>query len=143
MGLSIAVGFVVDDAIVMVENIARHIEMGKTPLRAALDGAGEIGFTILSISISNDTPSAAIASVVQSMSKRLLADVATHANIPARPNASIPQRLATAIPSTALSVSGHCNDKYRPRAAAMRQKPRRGADCGAAGTGRPARLPGS
>jgi hydrophobe/amphiphile efflux-1 (HAE1) family protein len=52
MGLSIAVGFVVDDAIVMVENIARHIEMGKTPLQAALDGAGEIGFTILSISIS-------------------------------------------------------------------------------------------
>jgi hydrophobe/amphiphile efflux-1 (HAE1) family protein len=52
MGLSIAVGFVVDDAIVMVENIARHVEMGKTPLQAALDGAGEIGFTILSISIS-------------------------------------------------------------------------------------------
>ena len=52
MGLSIAVGFVVDDAIVMVENIARHIEMGKTPLQAALDGASEIGFTILSISIS-------------------------------------------------------------------------------------------
>ena len=52
MGLTIAVGFVVDDAIVMVENIARHIEMGKTPMQAALDGAGEIGFTILSISIS-------------------------------------------------------------------------------------------
>jgi hydrophobe/amphiphile efflux-1 (HAE1) family protein len=52
MGLSIAVGFVVDDAIVMVENIARHIEMGKTPMQAALDGGGEIGFTILSISIS-------------------------------------------------------------------------------------------
>jgi HAE1 family hydrophobic/amphiphilic exporter-1 len=52
MGLSIAVGFVVDDAIVMVENIARHLEMGKTPMQAALDGAGEIGFTILSISIS-------------------------------------------------------------------------------------------
>ena len=52
MGLSVAVGFVVDDAIVMVENIARHIEMGKKPLQAALDGAGEIGFTILSISIS-------------------------------------------------------------------------------------------
>jgi len=52
MGLSIAVGFVVDDAIVMVENIVRHLEMGKTPMQAALDGAGEIGFTIVSISIS-------------------------------------------------------------------------------------------
>jgi multidrug efflux pump subunit AcrB len=52
MGLSIAVGFVVDDAIVMVENIARHIEMGKRPLQAALEAAGEISFTILSISIS-------------------------------------------------------------------------------------------
>ncbi|HTU53445.1 MAG TPA: efflux RND transporter permease subunit [Acetobacteraceae bacterium] len=52
MGLSIAVGFVVDDAIVMVENVARHIEMGKTPMQAALDGAGEIGFTIVSMSIS-------------------------------------------------------------------------------------------
>ena len=51
MGLSIAVGFVVDDAIVMVENITRHMEMGKTPKQAALDGAAEIGFTILSISI--------------------------------------------------------------------------------------------
>ncbi len=52
MGLSIAVGFVVDDAIVMVENIARHIEMGKPPLQAAFDGAAEIGFTILAMSIS-------------------------------------------------------------------------------------------
>src|SRR5438270_8003345 len=52
MGLSIAVGFVVDDAIVMIENIVRHIEEGKTPMQAALEGAGEIGFTILSISIS-------------------------------------------------------------------------------------------
>jgi len=52
MALTIAVGFVVDDAIVMIENIVRHIEDGKTPMQAALDGAGEIGFTILSISIS-------------------------------------------------------------------------------------------
>jgi multidrug efflux pump subunit AcrB len=52
MALTIAVGFVVDDAIVMIENIVRHIEDGKTPMQAALQGAGEIGFTILSISIS-------------------------------------------------------------------------------------------
>jgi hydrophobe/amphiphile efflux-1 (HAE1) family protein len=52
MGLTIAVGFVVDDAIVMLENIYRHIEDGMTPLDAALKGAGEIGFTIVSISIS-------------------------------------------------------------------------------------------
>ena len=52
MALTIAVGFVVDDAIVMIENIVRHIEEGKTPMQAALQGAGEIGFTIISISIS-------------------------------------------------------------------------------------------
>jgi hydrophobe/amphiphile efflux-1 (HAE1) family protein len=52
MALTIAVGFVVDDAIVMIENIVRHIEDGKTPVQAALQGAGEVGFTILSISIS-------------------------------------------------------------------------------------------
>ena len=52
MGLTIAVGFVVDDAIVMLENIYRHIEDGMAPMDAALKGAGEIGFTIVSISIS-------------------------------------------------------------------------------------------
>ncbi|MFG1228938.1 efflux RND transporter permease subunit [Xanthobacter wiegelii] len=52
MGLSIAVGFVVDDAIVMLENIERHVDMGKSPVQAALDGSAEIGFTILSISLS-------------------------------------------------------------------------------------------
>ena len=52
MALTIAVGFVVDDAIVMIENIVRHIEEGKTPMQAALQGADEIGFTIMSISIS-------------------------------------------------------------------------------------------
>jgi multidrug efflux pump subunit AcrB len=52
MGLTIAVGFVIDDAIVMLENIYRHIEEGMTPMEAALKGAGEIGFTIVSISIS-------------------------------------------------------------------------------------------
>jgi hydrophobe/amphiphile efflux-1 (HAE1) family protein len=52
MALTIAVGFVVDDAIVMLENIYRHIEEGLTPLEATLKGAGEIGFTIMSISVS-------------------------------------------------------------------------------------------
>jgi HAE1 family hydrophobic/amphiphilic exporter-1 len=52
MALTIAVGFVVDDAIVMLENIYRHIEQGMSPYEAAIKGAGEIGFTILSISIS-------------------------------------------------------------------------------------------
>ncbi len=52
MALTISVGFVVDDAIVMLENISRYIEQGETPLAASLRGAGEIGFTILSISIS-------------------------------------------------------------------------------------------
>jgi hydrophobe/amphiphile efflux-1 (HAE1) family protein len=52
MALTIAVGFVVDDAIVMLENIYRHIEDGMKPMEAALKGAGEIGFTIISISCS-------------------------------------------------------------------------------------------
>ena len=52
MALTIAVGFVVDDAIVMVEVIWQRIEHGEEPFEAALDGAGEIGFTILTISIS-------------------------------------------------------------------------------------------
>ncbi len=52
MALTISVGFVVDDAIVMLENITRYIEEGETPMSAALKGAREIGFTIVSISIS-------------------------------------------------------------------------------------------
>ncbi len=52
MALTISTGFVVDDAIVMVENIARYIEGGMSPLEAALKGSGEIGFTIVSLSVS-------------------------------------------------------------------------------------------
>jgi HAE1 family hydrophobic/amphiphilic exporter-1 len=52
MALTLAVGFVVDDAIVMLENIVRHLEMGKTRMQAALDGAAEVGFTILSMTFS-------------------------------------------------------------------------------------------
>ncbi len=52
MALTLSVGFVVDDAIVMLENIVRHLEMGKRPMEAALDGAREIGFTIVSMTLS-------------------------------------------------------------------------------------------
>jgi HAE1 family hydrophobic/amphiphilic exporter-1 len=52
MALTLSVGFVVDDAIVMLENIVRHMEKGKQPMQAALDGAREIGFTILSMTLS-------------------------------------------------------------------------------------------
>jgi multidrug efflux pump len=52
MSLTIATGFVVDDAIVMIENIARYLEKGEKPLEAALKGASQIGFTIMSLTIS-------------------------------------------------------------------------------------------
>jgi hydrophobic/amphiphilic exporter-1 (mainly G- bacteria), HAE1 family len=52
MALTLSVGFVVDDAIVMLENITRHMEMGKTPLQATFDGSREISFTILSMTLS-------------------------------------------------------------------------------------------
>ena len=52
MGMTIAVGFVVDDAIVMIENIVRYIEEGERPFEAAIKGAGQIGFTIVSITLS-------------------------------------------------------------------------------------------
>jgi len=52
LALTLSVGFVVDDAIVMLENIVRHIELGETPMAAALKGSREIGFTIISMTIS-------------------------------------------------------------------------------------------
>src|SRR3979411_2458158 len=52
MAMTIATGFVVDDAIVMIENISRYIEAGERPLQAALKGAGQIGFTIISLTVS-------------------------------------------------------------------------------------------
>lgn len=52
MALTLCVGFVVDDAIVMLENISRHMEMGKTAMQATLDGAREVGFTIVSMTLS-------------------------------------------------------------------------------------------
>src|SRR6202023_2038554 len=51
-GLTISVGFVVDDAIVMIENVVRYIEQGMRPFEAALKGAGQIGFTLISITFS-------------------------------------------------------------------------------------------
>jgi multidrug efflux pump len=52
MALTISTGFVVDDAIVVIENVTRHLEQGATPMEAALKGAREVGFTVLSISLS-------------------------------------------------------------------------------------------
>ena len=52
MALTLAVGFVVDDAIVMLENIVRHMEMGKDPMKASLDGSAEVAFTILAMTMS-------------------------------------------------------------------------------------------
>ena len=52
LALTLAVGFVVDDAIVMLENVVRHLDMGKTQVRAALDGSAEVGFTIVSMTVS-------------------------------------------------------------------------------------------
>ncbi len=52
MALTISAGFVVDDAIVMIENISRYLEQGYKPFDAAMKGAGEIGFTIMSLTVS-------------------------------------------------------------------------------------------
>ena len=52
MALTIATGFVVDDAIVVLENVSRHIEEGMPPMKASLQGAREVGFTVLSMSVS-------------------------------------------------------------------------------------------
>ena len=52
MALTIGTGFVVDDAIVMIENIVRHMEKGESPMQAALKGASEIGFTVISLTLS-------------------------------------------------------------------------------------------
>jgi multidrug efflux pump len=52
MALAVSVGFVVDDAIVMIENVFRNLEKGMSPLRATIEGAGQIGFTVISISLS-------------------------------------------------------------------------------------------
>jgi len=52
MGITIAVGFVVDDAIVVIENIVRHVESGAAPLRAAIDGARQVAFTVVSMTLS-------------------------------------------------------------------------------------------
>ena len=52
MAITLSVGFVVDDAIVMLENIVRHLEMGKSRMQAAIDGAREVGFTIISMTVS-------------------------------------------------------------------------------------------
>ena len=52
MALTISTGFVVDDAIVMIENIVRYLEAGESPLEAALKGSGQIGFTIISLTVS-------------------------------------------------------------------------------------------
>src|SRR5258708_31369069 len=52
MGMTIAVGFVVEDAIVVIENIVRHVESGESPLHAAINGARQVAFTVVSMTLS-------------------------------------------------------------------------------------------
>ncbi len=54
LALTLAVGFIIDDAVVVLENIIRRVEMGESPLNASLEGSREIGFTIVSMSMSLD-----------------------------------------------------------------------------------------
>ena len=77
MALTLAVGFVVDDAIVVLENVVRHMEMGKTRLEAALEGGREIAFTILSMTLSLAAVFIPVLLVGRSRYRRLF-----HTNLP-------------------------------------------------------------
>src|SRR3546814_8366238 len=65
MALTLCVGFVVDDAIVMLENIVRHVEQGEKPFTAALKGSREIGFTILSMTIRSEEHTSELQSLMR------------------------------------------------------------------------------
>jgi len=75
MALTISTGFVVDDAIVMIENISRYIEEGESPLQAALKGSEQIGFTIVSLTIS-------LIAVLIRFSSWAISSAASSANLP-------------------------------------------------------------
>ena len=107
MALAISTGFVVDDAIVVLENITRHIEAGMTPVAAAFRGAREIGFTVLSMSTSLVAVFIPIL-MMGGIVGRLFREFAV--------------TLSVAIGSFAAGVSDHDADDVRANSAARRKK---------------------
>ena len=115
MSLTIATGFVVDDAIVMIENIARYVEAGEAPLAAALKGSDEIGFTIISLTVS------LIAVLIPLLFMRDVVGRLCSTNLPSR---SPP-----AIVLSAVGIADTGADALRPDACAINRGRRAGGSC--------------
>ena len=114
MALTIATGFVVDDAIVMIENIARYIEDGDRPLQAALKGAEQIGFTIISLTVSLIAvliPLLFMSDVVGRLFREFAVTLATTIVI----SAVVSLTLTASLSALWLKRDPHAEDKRPPR----------------------------